>query len=300
MFDSISKGKYWGKSLTLVSGCTRCSPGCDHCWALAMEKRFDRQPKKTIFDKEAERFIGQRFFGNIRIHPERLSIPLKRKKPTVWALWNDMAHEQVNEGFFWEVMEVINVCPEHIFLLLTKRPQNLKRQFDHLGGLPFNQKAVDDFECYWRERLPLKNLWLGITVCNQAEADEKIPILLQIPAAVRWVSYEPALSGVDFTPWLRCGGCGYSKADMVLHGDHRLCKNQTPILDWICMGGETGPGARPMKLEWVRDIRDQCQAANVPFFFKAWGPRKEVGRILDGRTWDELPNLAVREVPCGH
>jgi protein gp37 len=146
----------------------------------------------------------------------------------------------------------------------------------------------------------LPNVWLGVSVEDQKTADERIPLLLQTPAAVRWVSYEPALGPVDFAN-LRAG------------------IEAIGPLDWIVCGGESGPGARPMHPAWARRVRDQCQAASVPFFFKQWGQylpagcdgapgagqrlnasdtpikvgKKAAGRLLDGRTWDEFPGVSA-------
>ena len=268
MFDKISTGRYWDKPWSLVSGCTPCSPGCAHCWALAMEKRFRPQERVTV-------------------HPERLDIPLRRKKPTVWAIWNDLFHEDVPRQFQNEALGNMIDSPNHIFLILTKRPQRM---------LEFMRWATDtDYN--------LKNIWLGVTVCNQEEADEKIPVLLQIPAAVRWISIEPMLGPIDLDK--TCG------KEWCWRGD----------LDWVVLGGEGGPGARPLDPQWVESVRDQCVAAGVPFFFKSWGewrgnypgdswepdgmqsyyfPRiagpkawrcgkKSAGRLLDGREWTQLP-----------
>jgi protein gp37 len=227
--------------------------------------------------------------GEIIIHPERLDIPLGRKKPTVWAIWNDAAHEEVNWGFFGSMIGRIAECPQHIFLLLTKRPERLK---GFMEGM-----------CYeWRT---LPNLWLGVTVVNQPEADEKIPLLLQIPAAVRWVSIEPMLGPVDLLAIPAKGVPGYAGLKL------------SDMLHWVVLGGESGPGARPMHPDWVRALRDQCQEAGVTFFFKQWGEwgpdvlpgvpvfkdtgrfdeekgmvkygKKLAGRLLDGREWNELP-----------
>jgi protein gp37 len=234
--------------------------------------------------------------GKIIIHPERLKIPGHRRKRTVYAIWNDLAHEDVPEHFFKEAMEYINVCPEHIFLLLTKRPTRLKLLFEKMEGLPFNQTRVDEFECYWSDKLPLKNLWLGVTACNENEV-WKIGELLKIPAAKRFLSIEPMLGPIEideyFPRYDHRPTYGYYRAFLKMQRIESDGKSVliNPGIDWVILGGETGLGARPMKLEWVRDVRDQCVSARVPFFFKAWGPRKEVGRILDGRTWDELPNI---------
>ncbi len=138
-------------------------------------------------------------------------------------------------------------CPQHIFLILTKRP---RRMLEFVKDV-----AVPNYGI-------VKNIWLGCTVCNQAEADEKIPILLQIPAAVRWVSIEPMMGPINLS-W-------------ELDHPQRTALSQ---LSWIVLGGETGPGARPMHPEWVRSVRDQCQAAGVPFFFKSWGEFLPIGPV---------------------
>ena len=295
MFDRIKQGMYWDKPWTLVSGCTRCSPGCEHCWALAMENRFGR------YKRDEEGMF-------IETHPERLHIPALRRKPTVWAIWNDLFHENVPIDFIQSAFDVMSTCGNHIFLLLTKRIERMAAILPHLryiGGMK------------WQDS-PTPHIWLGVTVCNQAEADEKIPILLQIPAVVRWVSIEPMLGPIDLRNIKVSSGPGFSDWDRA-----------PECLKWIVMGGETGPGARPMHPDWVRSVRDQCQAAGVPFFFKSWGEwcpglgtkggfvsgldgqftkagdksthewgngyisqrvgKKTAGRLLDGREWNELP-----------
>ncbi len=279
MFDRISEGRYWDKPWSLISGCTPCSLGCEHCWSLAMEKRFSRQPKVTVCDQKAEKFLGQRVFGDIRIHPERLDIPFQRKKPTVWAICNDAFHPSVPFSFINKTFDVMGQSTRHVYLLPTKRISRMAE--------------------YFAKEYPLlsDNVWCGITICNQAEADEKIPILLQIPAAVRFISVEPMLGPIEigdyFPEYDHRPTYGYYRAWLKMQGIESDGKSVliNPGIDWVILGGETSPGARPMKLEWVRDIRDQCIAAEVAFFFKAWGPRKEAGRILDGREWNELPKI---------
>jgi protein gp37 len=268
MFDKISEGRYWDKPWSLVSGCTRCSPGCDHCWALAMEDRF-RLNQNEVGDRQTK----------VVIRPDRLDIPLKRKKPTVWAVWNDLFHEDVPADFIVSAFMTMFSADQHTYLVLTKRPKRAVGLLNSIWRIqgtnePYISKA--------------KNVWIGVTACNQSEADEKIPLLLQIQAAVRFVSIEPMLGPVDLH---------LTRSDRRTHllndcdnfpGVEHSRKYRNDI-SWVVLGGETGAGARPMKTEWVRDVRDQCKAAGVPFFFKAWGPCEEVGRMLYGRTWDELP-----------
>jgi len=194
-----------------------------------------------------------------------------------------------------EILRVIEKCPQHTFMILTKRHGGLS-MFNHV--------------CGWPEELD--NIWIGVSVENQARADERIPVLLDTPAAVRFVSCEPLLGPIDLDPYIECPCCTY--------GDTApprtlpcLCGE---LIDWVIVGGESGPNARPMHPDWARSIRDQCQAASVPFFFKQWGEwvpccmvedetqhpqkmlegtimsrvgKKVAGKLLDGRTWDEYP-----------
>ncbi|MFH2077059.1 MAG: DUF5131 family protein [Pseudomonadota bacterium] len=288
----ILKGRFWDKPWSLVDGCTPCSPGCEHCWAAAMEDRF-RKNKLTDL-------ITGKFFGAIMAHPDRLSVPQKRRKPTVYAVWNDLFHEAVPDIFIKEVIDVIQDCPQHIFLVLTKRPKRMVHYFN--TGDPA-----------WPSQFPV-NAWSGLTVCNQQEADEKIPVFLQVPGK-KFLSIEPCLGGIklfgDDYDWTENG---------------RDCKKS--CINSVILGGETGPGARPMHPDWVRSVRDQCQSAGVPFFFKQWGEwlpvgemptlefkpiggndalsrfhlwgdfdknvsmkigRKAAGRLLDGKEHDDLP-----------
>ena len=255
MFDRIDQGIYWDRAWTLISGCTPCSPGCTHCWALGMEKRFTK-----CYDGIYE--------GRIRIHPERLEIPLKRKKPIVWAIWNDLFHEDIPQTFIDGAWDIMRRADKHIFLILTKR---IKRA-----------------EEFCRFKQAYSNIWPGVTVCNQEEADEKIPLLRRISATVRFISGEPLLEQTDL-----CLSPGFEiSAPYGNRGIH-----------WVIAGGETGPRARPMHPEWVRSVRDQCQAAGVPFFFKRHGSWNEryykasrfdptnSGRLMDGREYNELPEI---------
>jgi protein gp37 len=294
----ISKGRYWDLPWSLVESCTRCSPGCKNCWALAYEKRFHKGYEDQVFD-----------------HPERFSTPLKRRKPTVYAVWNDLFHEEVKEKFIAEAWEIMTRCPHHTFLVLTKRPQHMLSWANSWKLLPFS------------------NIYLGLTVCNQAEADEKIPVFLQVPGK-KFLSIEPMLGEIELRPFLNC----FNEDPPIKPGIHFLSKEeQEAVKKWektaprminaVILGGETGPGARPMHPDWVRSVRDQCAAAGVPFFMKGmgeweflpktvisatpvpgktppWGKyevrtwddgwsirvgKKEAGRLLDGREHNDLP-----------
>lgn len=251
-------GKYWDRPLSLVDGCTPCSPGCDHCWSMAMGKRFHRWPE----------VIEQRF--------DRLEIPVKVKKPTVFSIWNDLFHEGVNIIFIEAALQTILATSySHTFLVLTKRPARAKLCLESIATYPG-----------WGDLLPLNNLWLGVTVCNNDEL-WKIEELLKTPAAHRWVSIEPMLGPVDLTNV----GVVIDHYIDVQHKYNEAEYRGFPDLDAVILGGETGPGARPMHPDWVRSVRDQCLTAGVPFFFKQWGE-------CPGRQSPELTDQYMSTRPC--
>jgi protein gp37 len=271
-----------------VSGCTPISEGCQNCYAKRMANRLRGRcgyPADEPF--------------KVTLHKDRLEEPLRWKKPrrVFVCSMGDLFHEDVPRWMRFEVMDIILQAKQHTFLILTKRPANMKEFFEW-----YYSKAGRTIET-------IKNLWLGVTAENQQRADERIPILLQIPAAVRFVSVEPMLGPVDLS--LSDGvDLSVSVGTGLKPGKSYLINS----LDWVICGGETGPGARPMRLNWVRSLRDQCQTAGISFFFKAWGEygpnwlnddngkiegsewmdrmgKKAAGRLLDGRTWDEMPEI---------
>lgn len=221
--------------------------------------------------------------------------PFKRKKPSRIGVqfMGDLFHEDVSFTDHENVMGIIERSPQHVFMFLTKRPNNMSNFLKSFY-------RIQNVE-------PYRNLWVGVTVENQQRADERIPILLQIPAAKRFVSIEPCLGSVDIS-------------QTVTYWD-----DPSAGISWVIVGGETGPGARPMHPEWPRAIRDQCQEAGIPYFFKGWGEfahgsslsnktvlkgarhwewagegakaatmarigKKKSGALLDGREWKEFPN----------
>ena len=208
-----------------------------------------------------------KFNGTIRIHPERLDIPLKRKKPTVYAIWNDLFHEDVPDNFIFRALGTMHSAKKHIFLILTKRPKRMLELIER-----YRHEWLKGFESAWPREY--QHLVLGVTVCNQEEADQKIPLLLQIPAAVIWVSHEPGLG-------------------MITYPKEFLARGKRA---WSVTGGESGLGARPMHPNIPRHDRDQCQVAGVPFLFKHWGewaPRKHHGINDEGKyPWGTLDQYA--------
>lgn len=222
-----------------VTGCTKVSPGCAHCYAEAITLRFN---------------TGGPYLpglSTVRTHPERLRLPSSWRQPRL-VFVNSMAdlfHDEVPTEFIQQVFAVMESTPRHTFQVLTKRHERLAELSE---SLPFPH-----------------NVWVGVSVENQVWADRRIPCLLQVPAAVRFLSCEPLLAPVDLSALL--DGIG-----------------------WVIVGGESGVRSRPMLPEWARSIRDACATNGTSFFFKQWGGRtsKAGGRLLDGRLWDEMPDFA--------
>lgn len=218
-----------------VTGCTKLSAGCEHCYAERMARRL--------------KAMGQANYAQgfeVTMHPDSLEIPLRWRKPrTVFVnSMSDVFHESVTDDFILQMFDVMRSASQHRFQLLTKRPERLAQ-------LP---KELD-----WPE-----NVWLGVTV-ERADYLSRVQLLRSGGAAVKFLSLEPLLGPLG---------------TMDLSG-----------IDWVIVGGESGPGARRLEAEWVRSIRDQCVEQGVAFFFKQWGGtnKKKAGRTLDGRTWSEMP-----------
>ena len=192
----------------------------------------------------------------------------KPKKVFVCSM-SDLFHELSDLFFVEEVMDVMYETPRHTYQILTKRPEKMKFFFK---GSPYAN---------------LKNVWLGVTVCNQAEADEKIPVLLDIPATVRFVSIEPMLEKIDIAT-TGALGCNCEDDERCLG----VCKFYRHSLDrrvdWVICGGETGANARPMNPDWARALRDQCKECGVPFFFKQMTKKQPIP-----------DDLIIREFPKG-
>lgn len=245
-----------------TTGCTRVSDGCRNCYAEALSRRFGHTQKPWTKPYEAE---------NVKVHPERLSIPPRWRAPRRIFVdsMSDLFHELVPSAFVDSVWTVMEQCPRHTFQILTKRPDRMRAYVADRGWGG------------WRPVLP--NVWLGTSV-EDRRVVHRIDDLIATPAAVRFLSIEPMLGPVDLRPWL------FEEAGPAWAGE-----NPSPALDWVIVGGESGPHHRPFDPDWARTIRDDCRAAGVAFFFKQHGGRtpKAGGRLLDGRTWDEFPATAA-------
>ncbi|MDH5477805.1 MAG: phage Gp37/Gp68 family protein [Nitrospinota bacterium] len=236
-----------------VTGCTKISPGCKNCYAERMSRRLGKI--KGSGYPPADPFA-------VTIHPDRLEEPLKWRKPSrvFVCSMGDLFHEKVPRDFIHRVIYIPRVFPQHTFMFLTKRPQRMREVL--LSPIRYM------LPLHYKEGFPLLNVWLGVSIEDQTTADDRIPWLLHTPAAKRFVSFEPALEPVDMTPYLS-------------------------ELDWVIMGGESGPGARPMHPDWARKVRDDCKETGAPFFFKQWGGwnKKTGGHLVDGVEHLEFPEV---------
>lgn len=339
-------------------GCRRVSAGCENCYAeptaagiVSKLRGLEPTEKRTKTLRLYEGAVKHDDEGKPRPlwsgrcieAPDRLDQPLRWKKPARIFVnsMSDLFHEDVSDEFIAAVFGMMALAPQHTFQVLTKRPARMLAWFREFAAeLPLLAEkkatvktctALAEAKAYGMDEVgkrsssapwPLPNVHIGVSVENQEAANKRIPLLLETPAAVRWLSMEPLLGPVDMEPILHV----YDR-----NGEPGWLRQ--PGLDWVVVGGESGPGARPMHPAWARDIRDQCVEAGVPFFFKQWGAwvqsgdphhaeedlrrtrenervvnfegghgfhgggaiymervgKKAAGRLLDGRTWDEVP-----------
>lgn len=293
-----SKIRWTDATWNPVTGCSRVSPGCEHCYAETLSLRFGWS-KFPWTANHAE--------DNVVLHKDRLKLPLTWRKPRRVFVnsMSDLFHEMVPDEFIDKMFAVMALTPWHTYQILTKRPERMLAYFqavpeEEVGWLPraraswgIREQLVDAdswlseklTEDQWdlvgdadRIDLPLPNVWLGTSVEDQRRADERVPLLLRTPAAVRFLSCEPLLGPVDLVravnklDWL-------DPASLTPGG-----------LDWVIVGGESGPKFRPMETEWARAIRDDCVRSGTAFFFKqSAGIRTEMGQELDGVRWEQFP-----------
>lgn len=228
-----------------VTGCSKVSPGCKHCYAERMAERL--------------KAMGNPRYRNgfeVTLQRDLVALPKswKRARTIFVNSMSDLFHRDVPARFIRQVFRTMEQNPQHTFQILTKRAKRM-REIAHQLPWP-------------------RNVWMGVSV-ESPRYYGRIGDLMAVPAAVRFLSVEPLIQPVP---------------DLPLEG-----------IDWVILGGESGPGARPLKPEWVRTVRDGCLEAGVPFFFKQWGgvQKKKTGRTLDGTTWDAIPNpTSVSERVC--
>lgn len=298
-----------------VRGCSRVSSGCGDstgggCYAERQAYRFSGpgMPYEGLVRMTTK---GPRWTGKVILVDEKLNQPLHWKTPRRIFVnsMSDLFHESLSDESIDRIFAVMALAPQHAFQILTKRPERMRQWFatkdsplDSSRADIVMERAAHAGQIVWDARgnnpalylnaskadvsnrrvfpgWPLPHVHLGTSVEDQKTADERIPLLLQTPAAVRWISAEPLLGPVDLrlgqTPDCDCLG-----------GHDPGCAAQARV-GWVVVGGESGPRARPMHPDWARSIREQCAEAEVPFFFKQWGQFEPVGIVRDG---DEVVN----------
>lgn len=294
-----------------ITGCTKVSPGCDHCYAETLAERFRGTPGHYF----------ERGF-DVQLRPDKLDLPLRWTKPRRVFVnsMSDLFHESVPDADIAEVFSVMARAPQHTFQVLTKRHGRMRSML--------SRTSFRDNLAHWGQLWPLPNVWLGVSVEDQKWANIRIPALLETPAAVRFLSCEPLLGAVSLF-------------------DNTEIDNGT-LVDWVIVGGESGRKARPMHPTWARHLRDECVEYGIPFHFKQRGEwswnelgefripsqpltdrvavmhgagmiamtkanpfnpferghpfwttrierigKRRAGRQLDGRTWDQYPGMTV-------
>ena len=321
-----SKIEWTDETWPVVTGCSSEpeSEGCFNCYAARIAAtRLKHHPRYAGL---AEMVNGKpRWTGEVQLNYDVLDQPHRWRKPRMVfvASMGDLFHEDVPFEFIRQVFAVMYAARSHTYQILTKRPQRM------LEFMRWYQDALDAEDI--PITLPLPNVWLGVTAENQECADERIPLLLQMPAAMRFVSCEPLLGPIDLFDVDGKIAQSMPERSMLFPAD---------LIDWVIVGGESGPDARPLHPRWVQSLRDQCHAVGVPFFFKQWGEwipfgqglgwavseraqrcwldirgqsnstysammhepsalfrigKKAAGRVLDGRTWDEMPTAVRKE-----
>jgi protein gp37 len=285
-----------------TTGCDRVSPGCDNCYAMTLAKRL-KGMGSAKYQTDGHPFTSGPGFG-VAVHPDALDQPLRWKRPRRIFVnsMSDLFHKDIPEGFIARVFAVMAGAPQHTFQVLTKRHGRMRSL---VGSGQFRDAVADALAPLITDGIPgfrsvppwpLPNVWLGVSAEDQHWADIRIPALNRTPAAVRFVSAEPLLGPIklhrghghcpvhDFPGGFCSSPCG----DLILP-------------DWLIIGGESGPGARPMQIDWARDLVRQSRAAGIAPFVKQLGAVTGIplGAGSHGADWDAWPaDLRVREFPA--
>lgn len=330
-------------TLNYVNGCSVTSPGCTNCYAMRLAgTRLKHHPSRAGLTTSTK--AGPVWTGEVRDNSAALEQALRWKKPRAifWNAHGDLFHENVPDEWIDRQFAVMALTPQHRHMVLTKRSARMREYLSQHRWHIWSAigRGIDPKR--WRnlppiiggDCTPVPNVWLGVSVEDQRRADERIPDLLATPAAVRFISAEPLLGPVDLTmidvtvaEREQAEPSGLIHLD-ALTGVHRDAEDSIegvldypdPKLDWVIVGGESGPGSRPMHPDWARSLRDQCEAAGVAFHFKQWGEhllarerhlhgyppgdfvdhldvgqgfikvgKARAGRLLDGVTHDGVP-----------
>ena len=267
-------------SANVINGCSLASPGCTNCYAMRLAgTRMRNHPTRAGLAVDSK--AGPVWTGEVRFHEPALQQVLRWQRPRMifWNAHGDIFHPNVPDAWIDRCFAAMALTPQHIHQVLTKRSERMREYMSRACGRimdaiikmrrergdlsPVALPHVPIGDVWW----PLPNVWLGVSTEDQQRADERIPDLLATPAAVRWISAEPLLGPIDLT---NITGAEKSREyGSPVHGWSSIWRNNgvgRPWIDWVVVGGESGPHARPMHPDWARSLRDQCAAASVPFF----------------------------------
>lgn len=295
-------------TVNAVNGCSVVSPGCTNCYAMRMAgTRLKHHASRAGLTQPSK--AGPVWTGEVRLDEKQLLQPLRwrRGRRIFWNAHGDLFHDNVPDEWIDRVFAVCALTPQHTHMILTKRSARMREYFRETTGWRariagllnemkpsplWNGNVYQGWQRLHGNPDGLPNVWLGVSVEDQTRADERIPDLLATPAAKRFISAEPLLGPVDLTgylsaPWEQLVST-HQAGDGIRRRD--VTGNACPGLDWVIVGGESGPGARPMHPNWVRSLRDQCAAAGTAFFFKQWG------EFRDARDAAIIPGLPVRKM----
>lgn len=319
---SASKIEWTDATWNPIVGCSIVSPGCTNCYAMSMAARIQKMNRTggsgsdyvNHYDGTTQSSkAGPVWTGKVALARDQLFFkPLHTHKPTTWFVnsMGDLFHESIPDEWIDRVFAVMALCPQHTFQVLTKRAERMRAYCNSRNAVIRIYHIVCDLvtggdadgiliapgidpavappgERIYLDAWPLPNVWLGVSAERQQEADERIPLLLQTPAAVRFVSCEPLLGPIDLTDitWPKARP-RFPETDDISDGRSALHLVEGARLDWVIAGGESGHHARPSHPNWYRSLRDQCAAAGVPFFLKQFGEWQAVyDRDQDDPDW---------------
>ncbi len=268
-----------------TTGCDRISPGCANCYARTIAGRFWATQYPPVIEQKGQSAAGDEDFGathverprefeDVQVHDDRLDEPFKWRKPAKVFVnsMSDLFHKDIPDEFIDRVFAVMALTPQHAYQVLTKRPERMRDYVVSRGDpLSFHIRMhtilqnADNPHSTPLHAWPLPNVWLGVSVENQHFADERIPLLLQTPAAVRFISAEPLLAPIEISEYLNGDSTGHETGG-------QAGWQTGASLDWVIVGGESGVGARRCDVAWVRLLVVQCLSAGVPVFVKQLGP----------------------------
>lgn len=275
-----------------IRGCTRISKGCENCYAERLAARFS-DPGYWGNGFARRTSGGPRWSGVVAIVQEVLDLPRRWKKPRRVFVnsMSDLFHERVSAQQVDQILARVALRPQHVFQVLTKRPDRMRLYFQDRYQpsrvLRIAHQLCDYYGVSVPSPQPLRNLWLGTSIEDQSAAADRIDPLLQTPAVVRWASVEPLLGPVDL-----------SEALGAIREDGLEWRGCAPRLDWVVVGGESGPEARPCEVSWIRSVVNQCALAGVPVFVKQFGSRpKAWGDELD--RWPFASRVRVEDLDRG-